>query len=71
MTMTTDMVWGSDESSKSLLEYKAVAKELGQLQAEGGADPMELDRLKRQLDALWSGLTQKEKDEVAGANSQE
>jgi hypothetical protein len=70
MTMTTDMVFGSNPS-EALLQYKAVAKELGQLQAEEGADPMAIDALKKQLDDLYSKLTQDEKNEVAGENSQE
>ena len=71
MSNTTSTAWGSDEPSKSLLQYQAVAKELGQLQAEEGADPMAIDALKRQLDTIYSSLTQSEKDEVAGKNSQE
>jgi hypothetical protein len=71
MTMTTDTVWPSNGPSQALVVYRAIAKELGQLQAEEGADPAELDRLKKELDTVYSKLTQKEKDEVAGENSQE
>lgn len=71
MTMTSDMVWGSNLPSQALVVYRGIAKELGQLQAEEGADPAEIDTLKKELDTVYSKLTQKEKDEVAGEDRQE